>query len=176
MKETVRKFKKVVNQTLASLAAFLLTAMAVLVIYQVFTRYILSDPSDWTQEVIRYLLIWTGFIGAAYAFGTRQHMALVYFRDQLSDEKRKWAIFIVDACILLFALFVMIIGGVQLVFSVRGVTSALLGIPRSLVYSMGPVAGVFIVFIQAVNLWEDFTGEALDTVQTKQEQKQEGGL
>jgi TRAP-type C4-dicarboxylate transport system permease small subunit len=177
MKEMVLKIKQIVNFTLASISAFLLSTMAILVIYQVFTRYVLSDPSDWTQEVIRYLLIWTGFIGAAYAFGTRQHMALTYFRDKLDDEKRKWALFCVDAMILLFALFVMVIGGTQLALSVRGVTSALLEIPRSLVYAMGPISGVFIVFIQIVNLWEDYTGEVLEKVQRKQEQlQQEGGL
>ena len=36
-----------------------------------------------------YLLIWTGFIGAAYAFSTRQHMALVLVRDKLLSRDVK---------------------------------------------------------------------------------------
>lgn len=173
MNKQVKRLKDGVSFVLACIAAFLLTAMAVLVIYQVFTFYVLNDPSDWTQEIIQYVLIWTGFIGAAYAFGTRQHMALIYFRDKLSDNRRKWSVFIVDLFILLFAFFVMVIGGVQLSLSVSGVTSALLGIPRSLVYAMTPISGVFIVFVQIVNLWEDYTGEVLDELKTKKESLQD---
>lgn len=52
----------------------------------------------------------------------------------------------------------MLIGGIQLVMSVAGVQSALLGVPRSLVYAMGPISGFFIVLIQVINIWEDVTG------------------
>src|SRR5699024_450239 len=110
---------------------------SILVIYQVFSRYVLHDPSDFTQEWIRYLLIWTGFIGAAYAFVTRQHMALIYFREKMPLNKQRFLLVFVDVAILLFALFVMLIGGTQHAISVSGVRSALLGIPRSLIYSMG---------------------------------------
>lgn len=173
MEKAIQSVKQTVNKSLAFLAAFLLAAMAILVIYQVFTRYVLNDPSGWTQEIIRYLLIWTGFSGAAYAFGTRQHMALVLFRDKLKPEKRKWLIMFIDIVILLFALFVMVIGGAQLAISVLGVNSALVGIPRTLVYAMAPVSGVFIVLIQMINLWEDHTGKFLIIYK---EETEEGGL
>ena len=54
----------------------LLSIMTLLVLYQVFTRYILNSPAAFTEELVRYFLIWTSFIGAAYAFSTREHMSL----------------------------------------------------------------------------------------------------
>ena len=45
--------------------------MTFLVLYQVFTRYVLNSPAAFTEELVRYSLIWTGFIVAAYAFSTR---------------------------------------------------------------------------------------------------------
>jgi TRAP-type C4-dicarboxylate transport system permease small subunit len=166
MEYFMRTFKKYINIILAALSTLLLTIMTLLVIYQVFARYILNNPSDFTQELIRYFLIWTGFIGAAYAFVTRQHMSLVYFREKMSPEKQRYLLIFVDGIVLLFALVVMVFGGTQLTISVIGVRSALLGIPRSLVYAMGPISGIFIVVIQIINLWEDVTGKVA-TVSTE---------
>ena len=134
-----------------------------LVLYQVFTRYVLNSPAAFTEEVVRYLLIWTGFIGAAYAFSTRQHMALVIVRDKVSPGAKKGLMVFVDALILLFAVFVVIIGGTKLALSAVHEYSALLGISRGLVYAYpAPVAGVFIVLAQVINLYEDVTGNVIE--------------
>lgn len=158
MQQILTKTKKCINFLLSRIAALLLIAMTFLVIYQVFTRYVLNNPSDFTEELVRYLLIWTGFIGAAYAFSTREHMSLVFVRDKLDDKNKKILMILIDVLVLAFALFIMIIGGSKLAFSARKEFSALLGISRSLVYSMAPISGVFIVIIQIINIWEDITG------------------
>lgn len=158
MQTTLTKVKKGLDFLLSRIAAILLIAMTALVLYQVFTRYILNSPSDFTEEIVRYLLIWTGFIGAAYGFITRQHMALTFFRDKLDGKKKKIVVTAIDLLVLVFAVYVMIIGGVKLALSAEKVYSALLGIPRSLVYAMAPISGVFIVIGQFINIWEDITG------------------
>ena len=162
MLETLTKIKKGMNFVLSRIAAVLLSAMTLLVLYQVFTRYVLNSPAAFTEEVVRYLLIWTGFIGAAYAFSTRQHMALVIVRDKVSPGAKKGLMVFVDALILLFAVFVVIIGGTKLALSAVHEYSALLGISRGLVYAMAPVAGVFIVLAQVINLYEDVTGNVIE--------------
>ena len=156
------KMKKGMNFLLSRIAALLLSAMTLLVLYQVFTRYVLNSPAAFTEEIVRYLLIWTGFIGAAYAFSTRQHMALVIVRDKLSPEKKKILMTAIDTLILVFALFVIIIGGTKLALSAVKEYSALLGISRGLVYAMAPVAGIFIVVAQVINIYEDLTGNVVE--------------
>lgn len=158
MQAILSKVKKGMNFILSRIAALLLIFMTFLVLYQVFTRYVLDNPADFTEEVVRYLLIWTGFIGAAYAFSTRQHMALVFLRDKLPEQKKRALMAAIDAVILIFAIFVMIIGGTKLALSAVREFSALLGVSRSLVYSMAPISGVFIAVAQAINIWEDVTG------------------
>ena len=147
---------------LSRIATVLLTIMTLLVLYQVFTRYVLNYPAAFTEELLKYALIWTDFIGAAYAFYTREHMALIVFRDKLNPQGRKILMSAIDILILLFALFVMTIGGVKLALSARSVYSALLGIPRSLVYAMAPISGVFIIVAQIINLYEDITGKEIE--------------
>ena len=81
MNEILSVIKKWMTRLLAGIATVLLSVMTLLVLYQVFTRYVLNSPAAFTEELVRYFLIWTGFIGAAYAFITREHMCLVLVRD-----------------------------------------------------------------------------------------------
>ena len=158
MIELMTKVRRGINALLSTIAAIILITMSALVIYQVFTRYVLNNPADFTEEIIRYLLIWICFIGAAYAFNSRQHMALLFVQNQMKPPVKQALVIFSDVLILLFAIFVMLVGGVKLAVSARQEFSALLGIPRSLVYAMAPIAGAFTVVSQIINLVEDFTG------------------
>ena len=162
MKEILTTIKKVLAKLLAGIATILLSVMTILVLYQVFTRYILNSPAAFTEELVRYFLIWTGFIGAAYAFLTRQHMSLVLILDKLTPAKRRMLMAIIDILILVFAIFVITIGGFKLAMSARKVYSALLGIPRSLVYAMAPISGIINIIAQFINIYEDITGNTIE--------------
>ena len=48
--------------------------LALNVFYQFFTRYVLNDSAAWTEEVGRYLLICTVFIGIAAAVRRTRHI------------------------------------------------------------------------------------------------------
>ena len=158
MRECLSFMKKWMTRLLAGIATVLLSIMTLLVLYQVFTRYILNNPAAFTEELVRYFLIWTGFIGAAYAFITREHMCLVLVRDSLSPSRKRILMTLIDVLILVFAIFVITIGRFKLALSAKKVYSALLGIPRSLVYAMAPVSGIFIILAQIINIYEDITG------------------
>ena len=162
MKEVFTVIKKVMTKLLAAIATILLSVMTLLVLYQVFTRYVLNSPAAFTEELVRYFLIWTGFVGAAYAFITREHMCLVLVRDSLKPESRRILMTVIDVLILIFAIFVITIGGFKLAMSAQKVFSALLGIPRSLVYAMAPVSGLFIIVAQIINIYEDVTGITIE--------------
>ena len=151
------------TRLLAGIATVLLSIMTLLVLYQVFTRYILNNPAALTEELVRYFLIWTGFIGAAYAFSTREHMSLTLIRDKFTGKAHTALLVVIDGLILLMAIFVFTIGGFKLAVSASREFSALLGIPRSLVYSIAPISGVFIVLAQIINIYEDVTGEKVES-------------
>ena len=162
MRELFTVVKKVMTKLLAAIATILLSVMTLLVLYQVFTRYVLNSPAAFTEELVRYFLIWTGFVGAAYAFITREHMCLVLVRDSLKPDSRRILMTVIDVLILIFAMCVITIGGFKLAMSAQKVFSALLGIPRSLVYAMAPVSGLFIIVAQIINIYEDVTGITIE--------------
>lgn len=163
MKNTFAAIKFWMDKILSIACAVLLTFMTVLVLIQFFSRYILNSPVAFTEELVRYSLIWTGFIGAAYAFSTREHMSLTLIRDKFTGKAHTALLVVIDGLILLMAIFVFTIGGFKLAVSASREFSALLGIPRSLVYSIAPISGVFIVLAQIINIYEDVTGEKVES-------------
>ena len=44
------------------------------VFYQFFTRYVLNDSAAWTEEIARYLLIGTVFVGASIGVAKNNHI------------------------------------------------------------------------------------------------------
>ena len=78
------KVKNVMNKILSAASVVLLVFMTSLVLWQVFTRYVLGKPAAFTEELVKYSLMWTAFIGAAYAFFTRDHMSLTIIKDKLT--------------------------------------------------------------------------------------------
>jgi TRAP-type C4-dicarboxylate transport system permease small subunit len=48
--------------------------LAVVIFYQFFTRYALNDSASWTEEIARYLLICTVFVGAAVNVRKNSHI------------------------------------------------------------------------------------------------------
>ena len=162
MEEFLATVKKGMIFFLSRIATVLLSFMTILVLYQVFTRYVLNNPAAFTEELVRYSLIWTSFIGAAYAFSSRDHMALVILHDSLKPSGQRVLMIFIDTLILLFAILIITIGGFKLAVSARQEFSALLGIPRSLVYAMAPISGIFIILAQIINLYEDVTGTNIE--------------
>ncbi len=48
--------------------------LALVIFYQFFTRYALNDSASWTEEIARYLLIATAFVGAAVNVRKNNHI------------------------------------------------------------------------------------------------------
>ena len=161
MKNTFATIKFWMDKILSIACAILLSFMTILVLIQVFSRYVLNSPVAFTEELVRYSLIWTGFI--AYAFSTREHMSLTLVRDKFTGKAHTALLVAIDGLILLMAIFVFTIGGFKLAVSASREFSALLGIPRSLVYAIAPISGVFIVIAQIINIYEDITGEKVES-------------
>jgi TRAP-type C4-dicarboxylate transport system permease small subunit len=61
-------------------AAFVIFwVLALVIFYQFFTRYALNDSASWTEEIARYLLIATVFVGAAVNVRKNNHIQVDFF-------------------------------------------------------------------------------------------------
>lgn len=135
------------DRALAALLVLLMTAMVAVVTWQVVSRYALGSPSPWTEEVARYLLIWIGMLGTAYAFRTRAHIGLDLLPRRLTGIAARRLHRVTLGIVIVFAATVLLFGGgslVLLTWELRQVSAAL-GLPIAIVYSVIPLAGVLII-------------------------------
>jgi TRAP-type C4-dicarboxylate transport system permease small subunit len=126
------------------------------VLWQVTSRYILSSPSSFTDELAGFLLIWVSLFGAAYVTGKKEHLAIDLLLQKSNPVNRKRLELFILLTIFLFALFVLVIGGAWLVYSrfSLSVKSAALQLPLGYVYIVLPISGLIILFYTIDNSLE----------------------
>ena len=83
------KLRSQIDSVLEKALVFIMSLMVVNVLWQVFSRYLLANPSSFTDELARYLMIWVGVLGAAYVAGKGNHVAITYFSEKFSVSNFK---------------------------------------------------------------------------------------
>jgi TRAP-type C4-dicarboxylate transport system permease small subunit len=144
----MKKFTRILDTVLKNALIFLMVALVAAVSWQVLSRYILASPSSWTEEVARFLLIWIGVLGAAYAFRTGVHLGLDILPNKLTGKSAQMLKLFILLMVAGFSVSVLIVGGGSLVALTWELKqySAVLGLPVSFIYSVIPVTGVLICF------------------------------
>ena len=72
----LKSIKFYVDKILFFLLSLVIFAMLLCVSLQVFSRYVMKSPFVFTEELVRFLLIWLGLLGGSYSFGVKGHIAL----------------------------------------------------------------------------------------------------
>jgi TRAP-type C4-dicarboxylate transport system permease small subunit len=57
-----------VTAAIAALAMALMAAAALVAFYQVLTRFVLQQPATWSEVLVRTLIVWMVYLGAAAGF------------------------------------------------------------------------------------------------------------
>jgi TRAP-type C4-dicarboxylate transport system permease small subunit len=142
------KTRHVIDKVLEYILIVLMGILVLDVLWQVISRYVLRSPSSFTDELARFLLIWVGILGAAFATGKKMHLAIDVLINRFNANLRMLIDSLIQAAIALFALCVMVIGGINLMLMLLklGNRSAALSIPIGFVYSVIPISGLLIIY------------------------------
>lgn len=154
----MKLIKEKLDTFLEKVLIVIMIIMVVNVLWQVFSRFIISSPSSFTEELARYSLIWISVLGAAYVAGKKMHLAIDLLPTKLKGRNQIIVEVIIELCILFFGLAVMVIGGYNLVYIsfLLGQLSAAMQIPIGYVYLVIPISGLFMVFYSIYFLNESF--------------------
>jgi TRAP-type C4-dicarboxylate transport system, small permease component len=128
-----------INRWAVRLGLLLLSVSAILTFYQVLTRFVFQNPSEWSEVVARTSIIWMVYlgIGAALREGAMLSVRLLY--DALHKTRfAKWLTGWISLCTVAF---LAIAGwyGAQVAWAVRFQTLAGLEISISWAYLAIPV-------------------------------------
>ena len=153
--KTLEKILDSVMRFLMALSMFILVAFGT---WQIFSRWVLKDPSTFTDELLRYVLIISGMIGSAYCFYRDEHLALTLVTDKAKGTFKFVLNLFIEACILFFVIYVFIYGGLKLSATATNVSSVM-RIPMKTLYLIEPVCGVMIVIARILKYLQAFSKE-----------------
>ena len=151
------KIKKALDKVIELVMGIAVLVMCLIVIWQVFSRFILSNPSSWSEEVSRYLLICISMVGGTLGLCNGTHIGLTIVTDRIKSPVLK----------LLFRIATYLVCGVVgYVFVKYGYIYAMGGMARTMmcckfpmgyIYMSVPVGGVIIIINSLTLLLSDLS-------------------
>lgn len=147
------------EKILKFLGGVTLAAMFFLVIWQVFTRYVLNDSATWTEEMTSYLFAWLTLFGSALVTSEREHMNIPVFIETRTEKTQKNVAILSEIIILIFSVVVLIYGGIAISKLTMGQMTSSLGVPLGIFYMALPLTGVLNILFCILNIKDISSGK-----------------
>lgn len=112
----------------------LLICMTAILGLQVVSRYVFHNSLTWSEELVRYMFVWSAFIGVPYCIKKETSIKVDQFRNNLPVGVQTFLLYFDK--LIMFALFLVItLFSFDIVVSsyASGQTSAAIGIPTWIV-------------------------------------------
>jgi len=137
--------KKVLDKMVNIFTALSLFLITVVVVVEVFCRYVLGQPIMGTEAVSRLGFIWLTFIGGAAVTRDHEHIRLTFFIDKLSKKARLILEQVLDIIIIIFSVII-----IKTAFSFmniqKGIMTSSIGLPRTAFTLAIPIGLILMVF------------------------------
>jgi TRAP-type C4-dicarboxylate transport system permease small subunit len=168
MRRIVISVSNGIHETARRVAVLTVCGMFVTVMVQVVARYVFSSPPTWTEDVARYMMVWTGLLGATLSFKTHSDAVLMqsvfparpHFLGLLAEAIQTAAILTFTLPVIYYC-FVGLRGGFAKGYLARqsGLTADTLGIQMVWIAVIVPIA-MIIILIHLAARWAEETPEA----------------
>jgi TRAP-type C4-dicarboxylate transport system permease small subunit len=140
-----------IQKVLTYCICILLFGLVMVVLGSTMSRYFLNYSIAWAEELSRFMLIWTVFIGAVVANAYNEHMGLDIL-VKLAPKKVSNLIMIVSYIFVLLATGLIISGGITLMTESIDSLSPALSIPYGYIYTIVPVCGLLLLLQTVIKL------------------------
>ena len=157
-------FRNGITRTLNGLAGISFLAMVILTFWQVLTRYVLQNPSTWSEELVGYLFAWMSLLGASLVTCERGHMNIPIIVERFSAPVQKLLNCLGEVIAFLFSAVILVFGGVQITTLAMGQMTSSLGVPIGIFYIVLPLCGVLNMIYTVLNI--------IDILQGRTEEKE----
>lgn len=150
--QILKTVRSVLNKVLGGINVFLFAFMVVIGTYQILVRYLFNKPSTVSEELMTYSFSWMALFAVAYVFGKREHMRMGFLVDKLQTSVKRVLDIVIEVIIFVFAVIVMLYGGVQITSLTMTQKTASLGIPMGYIYMIIPICGILIIAYSTLNI------------------------
>ncbi len=155
----MKSFRNYLDKAVEYVGVTLLAVMILTVLWQVFTRTVLKNPNTITEEFVRFSLVWLSLLASAYVVGKQAHLNVSLLSEKLEGKNKFILDMVIQALFLIFAVVIMIYGGIKGVSITMQQISPSLGIPMGYVYLAVPVSGVIMFTYSVLNLFDRINEE-----------------
>ncbi|MCI8768888.1 MAG: TRAP transporter small permease [Ruminococcus sp.] len=145
-------FRNGITRILNGLAGISFLAMVLLTCWQVLTRYVLQNPSTWSEELVGYLFAWMSLLGASLVTCERGHMNIPIIVERLSEPIQKLLNCLGEVIAFLFSAIILVFGGAQITTLAMGQMTSSLGVPIGIFYIVLPLCGVLNMIYTVLNI------------------------
>jgi TRAP-type C4-dicarboxylate transport system permease small subunit len=144
------------------LAAAVAASYAVIVAVgfaQVLFRFVFSSPLSWSEELVRYVFVWSVFLTAAIAFNLNSHISIDFLTSRYPARIRR-ACALASWGAVILAVVILFVLGMQLILSpsVRFQKSPAMEIPMTIPYAAIPVGCAVMMVNILRGTWRTWQG------------------
>lgn len=154
----MKQFRMYLTKLLNGLAGISFLAMVVLTCWQVITRYLLKNPSTWSEELVSYLFAWMALLGASLITSERGHMNIPVVVERLPENVKKGFAVFAEVVAFVFSAVILVYGGVQITSLAMGQMTSSLGVAIGIFYVVLPLSGILNMIFTAMNIYDIVKG------------------
>ncbi|MCE0494890.1 TRAP transporter small permease [Vibrio salinus] len=136
------RFNRWLSYSVLMVSAVLLGLMALLVFYQVITRFVFDAPSTWSEITARIMMVWMVYITMGCVFREGSMITIGFFVDLLPNALGLWVKRMVTLSIILF-LMILIWYGWEMAIRVKSQNVSMVNISAFWLYISIPVGALF---------------------------------
>ncbi|MDO4214936.1 MAG: TRAP transporter small permease [Bacteroidales bacterium] len=135
------------------LLTLLLIGISVLVVGQVFARYLFNHSLSWSDELARYFLVWSAFLSVSYCVKKRISIKIDQFQNSMSKPIIPWIKMIRHTIVFAFCAIMVPYAWTYVQQSIQsGATSSALQLPMVYIQS-APLVGFILLMIRVAQAW-----------------------
>ena len=143
--------KKVFDSILGFLGVVCLSIMTIAIVYQVFARYVLNNPSAKSEALAQFLFVGMIMFGSAYVYGSREHLTIDILKDKFPPKMNLVVEILTNICLFAFVLLICVFGGYLYTVGQVKQIDASLHISKSIMYASVPFTGVITMYYAIYN-------------------------
>ncbi len=153
--KTFNKVIDIMQKIVLAVLTIIGVSMLAIAVVHIFFRFVLNNSLNWSEELLKILLVWFCLLSTSVIAVNREHVSIVIFKDRMPEELNQFFTLLSQVLIYLASVMVVYIG-VRMVMNNLERGTAALQIPYIFVYGAVPISFLVISIYELRNLIMDF--------------------
>lgn len=143
--DNLKKISDRIEKVTLSVCMIICIAMVVVAFAHVIWRYVFNSALTWSEEFLRFTLVWFALLSASIIQKRRGHIGIVIFRDRMPKNVQRIIIRLLTYVEMVATIAGTVIG-LMLIMKVQGQTTPALRLPFAVPYASIPVSFFLMTF------------------------------